>query len=279
MFSIIIPTWNNLDLVKLCVQSIRQNSTYDHEIVLHINEGNDGTREWANTEGVLYTESSTNIGICLAVNMAFGKTTKPYIMYMNDDMFVLPNWDKALAEEINALGNQEFMLSATMIEPRNSNAPNVIVADYGRDVKNFQQEKLLANYKDFNMDDWSGASFPPLLVRRSAWLKIGGFSVEFSPGMYSDPDFSMKMWQMGCRIFKGVGRSRVYHFQCCSTGRVVKNDGRLQFMQKWRISANVFYKYFLRLGEPFAGYLITPNPYGSALLQARWAVRLKLLFK
>ncbi len=30
-------------------------------------------------------------------------------------------------------------------------------------------------------------------------------SEEFSPGMYSDPDLSMKLWQEGVRYFKGIG--------------------------------------------------------------------------
>lgn len=200
-------------------------------------------------------------------------------MYMNDDMYVLPDWDKALAEEIAQLGNQEFMLSATMIEPRPSTAPNLIVADFGRDVDTFREQDLLNEFRNYPLSDWYGASWPPLLIRRSAWLKIGGFSLEFSPGMYSDPDFSMKMWRIGCRIFKGVGRSRVYHFQQKSTGRIVKNDGRTQFMQKWRLSAKTFYTHFLHIGEPYAGPLAKPDETKGPLFWARWAVRAKLLFK
>jgi hypothetical protein len=73
--------------------------------------------------------------------------------------------------------------------------------------------------------------------------------------MYSDPDLSMKMWHAGCRIFKGLGKSRVYHFQSRSTGRIKKNDGRTQFMKKWGIPASAFYKYYLKMGEPYEGVL------------------------
>ena len=38
MFSIIIPTWNNLDFAKLCVESIRKNSAYQHQVILHVND-------------------------------------------------------------------------------------------------------------------------------------------------------------------------------------------------------------------------------------------------
>ena len=43
MFSIIIPTFNNLDYLRLCLRMIRKNSKYNHEIIIHINEGIDGT--------------------------------------------------------------------------------------------------------------------------------------------------------------------------------------------------------------------------------------------
>ena len=151
-----------------------------------------------------------------------------------------------------------FMLSGTMLEPFQKNNECQIVAVYGRSVEDFQEEKLLAEYKSFKKENWSGATWPPNLVSREAWLLIGGFSVEFSPGMYSDPDFAMKLWSVGCRIFRGIADSRVYHFQARSTGRVKKNNGRLQFMQKWRIPASAFFKYYLRIGKPVQEILDEP---------------------
>ena len=46
LFSILIPSWNNLAFLKLCVESIRKNSTYEHELLIHVNDGSDGTLEW-----------------------------------------------------------------------------------------------------------------------------------------------------------------------------------------------------------------------------------------
>ena len=39
---------------------------------------------------------------------------------------------------------------------------------------------------------------------------VGGMSIEFSPGMYSD--LSKKLYESVVRQFKGVGKSLVYHF-------------------------------------------------------------------
>ena len=46
MFSILIPSFNNLKYLKLCLHSIKINSKFDHQIIIHVNEGSDGTLEY-----------------------------------------------------------------------------------------------------------------------------------------------------------------------------------------------------------------------------------------
>lgn len=249
MFSILIPTWNNLDLLKLCVRSIQQNSAFEHQIIIHVNDGSDGTLAWVREQQFDHTSSPDNIGICLAVNEAAMHAKMDYILYLNDDMYCCPGWDTALVNKLKNLNTDLFMLSGTMIEPRDTHNPCVIVKDYGREVETFDEAALLAELPQHHKADWRGATWPPTLVSRRWWFKVGGYSSEFSPGMSSDNDFSMKLWHAGCRIFLGVGDSLVYHFQCKSTGKVKKNDGGKQFLQKWGMRQSVFDRYFLRRGQ------------------------------
>ena len=46
VFSVIIPTYNNLEYLKLCIKSLELNSYYNHELIFHINEGTDGTLDY-----------------------------------------------------------------------------------------------------------------------------------------------------------------------------------------------------------------------------------------
>ena len=253
MFSIIIPTWNNLALLQLCVRSIRENSAYPHQIIVHVNDGSDGSLDWVRAQGLAYTASPENIGICLAVNEAAMHATRDYILYLNDDMYCCPGWDTALVNKLKQLDTDLFMLSGTMIEPRETNNPCVIVRDYGTEAHTFDEVRLLADLPGIRKADWNGATWPPTLVSRRWWFKVGGYSSEFSPGMSSDNDFSMKLWHAGCRVFLGVGDSFVYHFQCKSTGKVKKNDGGRQFLNKWGMRQSVFDRYYLRRGEVAKG--------------------------
>ena len=259
MFSIIIPTWNNLAFAKLCVESIRKNSAYNHHVILHVNDGSDGTLAWAKAEGIDHTHTTGNAGICIAVNEAGGLATQDYVVYMNDDMYVCPGWDTAIADEIKKTGTDNFMFSATMIEPINYNNPCVIHKDYGQTIETFNEAQLLKDCGAMEKADWAGATWPPTIVHRKYWLITGGYSIELSPGVSSDDDFAMKMWYAGCRVFKGIGKSRVYHFQSKSTLRVKKNNGRKQFLMKWGINQSTFNKYYLQRGTPYVGPLTEPD--------------------
>ena len=273
-FSILIPTWNNLDYVKLCVQSLRRYSTVRHQVILHVNDGSDGTRQWAEAERIDHTRSAGNIGICYAVNAAASLARTDYIVYMNDDMFACPGWDAALWKEIEAAGHNRFFFSSTMIEPKASGNDCVIVSDrFGDAIENFKEELLLEEGPRLPKDDWQGGTWPPNIVHRDLWKLVGGYSIEFSPGMYSDPDFSRKLWEAGVRLFKGVAASRVFHFQCKTTGKVTKNDGRKQFREKWLLTSSKFMKYYLNIGQPFAGPCQEP-PDSLKLKWARLRARL-----
>lgn len=249
-FSILIPTWNNLEFLKLCIRSIRENSTFSHQIIVHINEGSDGTLEWVRQQGIPYRHTPENVGVCWALNGLRPLVEADYILYMNDDMYALPNWDGALWREIEKLGTNLFFLSGTLIQPRKFYCRSVIApADYGQSVETFREQDLLKEYRDLPHYDWKGATWPPNVVHRDVWDLVGGYSVEFSPGMYSDPDFSAKLYMAGVRDFRGVSDSRVYHFEARSTGRVKKNNGSRQFLYKWGITSSTFINLILQRGD------------------------------
>jgi len=259
VFSIFIPTWNNLPYLKLCIGSLRKHSLLMHQIIIHINEGEDGTLGWVQSQQDLsYTFSEENIGVCYALNQCRSLATADYFLYLNDDMYVCPDWDQHLFTEIKTIGHDAFFLSATTIEPQETTNNCVIIQNFGKDPDSFQEESLLEKFRDPGKKDWQGATWPPNVVHKKTWDLVGGYSIEFSPGLYSDPDFSMKLWKAGLRLFKGVSASRVYHFGGKSTARMARNAGYYTFISKWGMTARTFTKKFLRSGQSFDGELSTP---------------------
>ncbi len=260
-FSIVIPTWNNIDILKWCIAAIEKNSTLNHQIIVFINEGNDDTLTWVKSQIHLdYIYSPANVGICFALNSCRALVQADYMLYLNDDMYVLPNWDEVLLNEIKALNTKMFMLSATLIEPTDTGNSCVVVKNFGRDLDEFQEKELLNSYENLKVADWNGSTWPPNIMHVDLWDLVGGLSIEYSPGMYSDPDFSKKIYEAGVRIFKGKGASLVYHFGSKSTKRLKKSRGRIAFIMKWGISAKTFTKEYLNIGSRFEDKSITAEP-------------------
>ena len=284
MFSIVIPTWNNLPFLQLAVQTIRDHSAHAHEILIHVNDGADGTLAWVREQGLRHTASPDNIGICFAVNRVAALATRPYLVYLNDDMAVLPGWDTRLLDVARRLEGQRYMLSATMIEPGAGKNPCGVAADFGRAPASFRQAELIDALPRLRRGHWLGATWPPTLLPTPLWAEVGGYSTELSPGMSSDNDLSMKLWHAGCRTFVGLGDSLVYHFACVSTGRIVKNDGRLQFLHKWGVSQRDFDRICLHRGESveleaaLRGRRLDAGDL-ERLKRARWRAQLTLRFK
>lgn len=272
-FSIVVPTWNNLAHLQLLVRSLRDNSAFRHQIIVVVNEGRDGTLDWVRGQPELdWVFFPENAGICYALNACRPLVRTDFFAYFNDDMYACPGWDAALLAEIEAIGHRDFFLSSTMIEPTDTGNPCVIVRDFGAELADFQEDSLLAEHPSLQKEDWQGATWPPNVVPLEWWDLVGGYSTEFSPGMYSDPDFSKKLWDAGLRLFKGVGASRVYHFGSKSTRRARRNRGSDTFLRKWDIPASLFVRLWLRRGEKWDGPLL-PEP------ALTWAARLKIFWK
>ena len=247
-FSILIPTYNNLEYLKICLKSLKKNSlNKNHEIIVHINDGTDGTLNYVKGENIFYTHSNKNIGLCSAVNQASEKATTNFLLYAHDDMYFCPNWDYFLSEEVNKISTTKFYLSGTMIEPNGGH----VKFDCGTNYMNFQEDKLLKKINDLPSIDFQGSHWAPHLIHSAIWKKVGGFSEEFNPGKASDPDLNMKLWKAGVRIFKGIGKFKVYHFSSTSlrkNKKITINDGSITFLKKWGITTKFFIKYYLRSG-------------------------------
>ncbi len=269
-FSIIIPSWNNLEYLKLCIESLKKNSDFNHDIIVHLNEGTDGSIQFLKNNKIKYTHSEKNIGLCSGSNKAAKLAETEYIIYSNDDMYFLPKWDFFIISELMKMKNNLYFLSGTSIGPLGSGLQNKPTKelnseeiknfdfDCGKTFDTFNESKVLNNYKNVKYYDHQGSHWAPHLIHKSLWDKIGGFSTEFDPGYSSDTDIVMKLWKSGVRIFRGINNTRVYHFGSITTRKkkgLIKNKGNRLFLLKWGISADLFLKFYLKSNTKYDGPL------------------------
>lgn len=286
MFSVIIPSYNNLKYLKLCIQSLKKNSKYEHEIIVHINDGNDGTLDYIKKQNIKFTYTNYNSGICEGVNKATKISTMNYLLYSHDDFYFCPEWDIVFENEIKTIKTDLFYLSGTMINN------GKVFMDCGNNFENFNEEKLLNNYKNIKFHDFQGSTWAPHLIHKKTWNKVGGFSEEYFPGTASDPDFNKKLWDIGVRIFKGLQHSKVYHFGSIVTRQKEKkynsltwsgSKGSKIFLLKWGFSINFFKKYYLKSDQVYIGPLSNPtkniNYFYELLICKINLLYLKIFFK
>ena len=262
MFSIIIPTFNNLKYLEKCIESIKKNSNYKHQIIPHVNEGSDGTINYLKDNNIEYTHTNYNSGICVGMNMAAKKAKTNYILYAHDDFYFCPKWDLVLKNEVDKIGHNRFYLSGTMVNN------GQIKLNCGNDLETFDEKKLLEKIDEYNYYDFQGSTWAPHLIHKEIWEKVGGFSEEFFPGTGSDPDLNMKLWVENIRIFKGINDFKVYHFGSVVT-RKYKNHptittesgskGAKIFLLKWGITISFFKKFILNSDTKYLGDLKKPK--------------------
>ncbi len=262
MFSILIPTYNNLKYLKLCLHSIKINSKFDHQIIVHVNEGIDGTMDFLKNNNIEYTYTTYNSGICEGINKASKISKFKYLLYAHDDFYFCPNWDEFLYNEVVKIGHNNFYLSGTMMN--NGHIP----FNCGNSIEDFNEKKFLEEYKNHNYFDFQGSTWAPTLIHKDIWNKVGGFSEEYFPGMGSDPDFNMKLWKIGIRIFKGLNNCKVYHFGSIILRKKINllnkdnkhgSNGAKLFLSKWGITIKFFKKFYLKSDTKYDIPLSTPK--------------------
>ena len=257
--SIIVPTFNNLNYLNFFLSSLKKNSLYDHQIILHINDGSDGTLDFAKEKKILFTYSKNNIGLCSSLNKAAQLVNSNYILYAHDDMFFCKNWDLHLENEIKKFPDNLFYLTGTNVSINSG----LINFDCGSAPENFNEKKFDEFCKNDLSKDLQGSHWAPHLIHKDLWKNIGGFSEEFNPGDGSDPDFCMKLWNKNVRVFKTISKFKVYHFSSITTrkGMIKLNNGTKTFTLKYGFNPRYFRKYYLKGdgSNPYNGPLNNPK--------------------
>ena len=67
-FTFLIPTINNYNHLKICISSIKKNSKFNHQILVHSNNSVDETSNYLKSQSIYEMKSDQNYGLCTALN-------------------------------------------------------------------------------------------------------------------------------------------------------------------------------------------------------------------
>lgn len=212
--SIVILNWNKTHTTAQCVAMLHQYTEKQFEIIV-VDNGSEFS-EFINLQKLCGGRSKI---IRLKSNKFFGEANNlgveeakgKYIMLLNNDAFVTPNWLSPLYEELTK--NEEIgLVGPKFLFPNGQlqEAGGIMSAcGQGIQIGKFLDPDSPAFQIKREVDYCSAAA---VLCRKNDYLDILGFDLIYEPAYYEDGDFCMKIKQKGKKIIFQP-ESVVYHVE------------------------------------------------------------------
>ena len=185
----VIPSRNNLDLLKLAYKSIR-NLKGKHEILVLDDASIDGTGEWLNARDdgdlLVYTNPGPErIGIVGMFDKGIEMANTDIIFAFHADMVAYPNLDRELLKHLK----KGTVVSATRVEPPlHPPGPEKIIEDFGTMPDEFDYKKWCKYIPPILNSETTEGIFAPWCMYKDDYLAVGGHDELFAPQSREDSD-------------------------------------------------------------------------------------------
>ena len=200
--SVIVVTYNNLDLTKACLASLDEQSDYSAmEIIVVDNHSSDGSKgflaDWvqgAPNRRLILNED--NKGFAAANNQGLAIASGDYLVLLNNDTYVTPGWIRTL---LNHLRRDKTI---GLIGPVTNNIGNEAKIDI--DYKSMEEMlHVSAFYTRRHIGQtWPlrTAAFFCAMMSRDVYQRVGLLDEAFGRGFFEDDDYCRRIEQLGLRI-------------------------------------------------------------------------------
>jgi GT2 family glycosyltransferase len=139
-FDIVVVNWNSRDDTARCLRSLRAQTFARFSIIVVDNGSDDGSEEMLRTEfpEVLTIATGRNLGFAGGCNAGISVSHAPWVVLLNNDTVVEPNWAEALFRAIDAAPDDVGMLQCLMLYASrptiiNSTGIEILRSGHGRD--------------------------------------------------------------------------------------------------------------------------------------------------
>ena len=187
-YSILIPSFNGLELLKKHLPSVIKHSPGVDSILIVDDGSTDGTAEYLakNHPQINCLHHDRNLGFPKSVNLGFGAARSDLIVLLNND--VSPTKDY-LPPALKHFENESVF--AVTLDESTSSWPQV----------SWRGKLQYTKGEDKDRPRYSAwASGGSAVFRKSTWDKLGGFDEVYSPGYWEDIDIGWRAWKAGYRI-------------------------------------------------------------------------------
>ncbi|WP_435921295.1 glycosyltransferase family 2 protein [Paenibacillus sp. DYY-L-2] len=245
--SIVMLCKDGLEMTCRCIDSISRHTKEPYEFIFVDNGSQDGTSEYLGAfEGATIIFNASNRGFSAGVNQGLAAAKGDYILLLNNDTVVTPNWLEGLLEcfrrdpEIGITGPVSFRIP--LFQRVSDDGPASLDELDAYAVR----RKEMFSGKGFYTDKLTGYC---MLISRRVVERIGGFDERFYPGNYEDDDYSIRARIGGYRLWvaedifvhhEGQGTFRKMPFSY--TKMSILNAER--FRRKWNVGSSAYEIFF-----------------------------------
>ncbi len=226
VISFIIPSRNNLKYLKQAYESIRKNSSVEHEICIADDFSDDGTMEqvlvWMKRDKNIKfhrNHGPTRLGHTILYDTLINDyATHDVVMIFHADMYLCPKSDEAIDKHLEP----GKVVSLTRIEPPlHPDGPEKVLEDFGIEPEEFDEEALLKKVTslqlmhgtDYNFAKFTEGIFAPWAIYKEDFQSIGGHDPLYAPQSKEDSDIFNRFVLAGYELIQ-TWEGFVYHMTC-----------------------------------------------------------------
>ena len=243
--SILVVTYNNLALTRLCLASLqRAAGTLPFEIIVVDNASSDGTQTWLRATAarellpLTIVENRHNAGFAAGNNLAAERARGEVLVFLNNDCVAVPGWLEALVAHLdrdptigligpvtNSGGNGEAQLGTRYADLDGMRA---FAADYTRAHAGV-------------VDDVPMLALFCAAMRKERFAAVGGLDERYGRGLFEDDDLALAVRRHGWRV--ALARDVfVHHYGGASFSRLPPGEylrlwwtNRRAYERKWGV--------------------------------------------
>lgn len=242
--SIIVVTYNNLAITRLCLESIVRNTDYpNYEVIVVDNNSSDETPAYLRQMAAQYPHfqiilNSENRGFAGANNQGLACSTGERFVLLNNDTVVPRGWLGRLLRHLEnpALGLVGPVTNFTGNEAR-------VQVDYRTvaEMEAFADELMRAN--EGQVADIHMLAMFCVAFRRDTYEKVGPLDEQFGIGMFEDDDYSLRIKKCNLRVVCAadvfvhhVGQAAFKKLITNGTYDALFSENRRRFESKWNVT-------------------------------------------
>ncbi len=241
--SVVIPTRDNVHLLRNCIESVEALTAYrNYEILIVDNESVDpATVEYLSSTPHRVLRFEEEFNYSRINNFAVAHAEGEYVLLLNDDTEVISaGWMDAMLghaqrPEIGAVGAKllypdgRVQHAGVVLGAGNFWAPGVAAHScqhYPADATGHAGTVINTTR------EYGAVTAACMMLRKSVFEEVGGFDEEHLPVAFNDVDLCLKIRERGYRVLY-TPHAELYHYESSSRGPQRRPDENLYMRKRW----------------------------------------------